>query len=133
MDGAEVRDVVRRLRQFGGEPADVEVKAAVGGLPKRVVETVSAFSNTNGGLIVLGVAEKAGFTPVRLPDPVKLRDDLVSAASDQLVPPSVRALSWSRSTVPCSSWPRSRPCHCQSGTTSLRRRTGSGGSSRKSR
>ncbi|MGH3778169.1 MAG: ATP-binding protein [Pseudonocardiaceae bacterium] len=69
------------------EPAEVEVKAAVGGLPKSVVETVSAFSNTNGGLIVLGVDEKAGFTPVRLPDPAKLRDDLVSAVSDQLVPP----------------------------------------------
>ncbi|MGQ0716105.1 MAG: ATP-binding protein [Pseudonocardiales bacterium] len=87
MDGAEIRDVLGRLRQLGGEPAGVQVKAALGGLPKSVVETVSAFSNTNGGLIVLGVAEKAGFTSVRLPDPAKLRDDLVSAASDQLMPP----------------------------------------------
>lgn len=87
MDNVKVLDVLRRLRQFGGEPAEVEVKAAVGGLPKSVVETVSAFSNTNGGLIVLGVDEKAGFTPVQLADPAKLRDDLVSAVSDQLVPP----------------------------------------------
>jgi ATP-dependent DNA helicase RecG len=50
------------------------------------VETVSAFSNTNGGLIVLGVDENAGFTPVRLPDPAKLRNDLVSAVTDQLEP-----------------------------------------------
>jgi ATP-dependent DNA helicase RecG len=87
VDGARVREVLGRLRQFGGEPADVEVKAAVGGLPKSVVETVSAFSNTNGGLIVLGVDENTGFTPVRLPDPAKLRNDLVSAATDQLEPP----------------------------------------------
>jgi ATP-dependent DNA helicase RecG len=87
LDGAEVRDVLDRLRQFGGESARVEVKAAVGGLPKSLVETVSAFSNTNGGLIVLGVDENEGFSPVRLTDPAKLRNDLVSAATDQLEPP----------------------------------------------
>ncbi|MGH3752568.1 MAG: AlbA family DNA-binding domain-containing protein [Pseudonocardiaceae bacterium] len=87
MDSAEVGEVLDRLRLLGGEPARVEVKTAVGGLPKTVVETVSAFSNTNGGLIILGVDESAGFTPVRLPDAAKLRDDLVSAVSDQLDPP----------------------------------------------
>lgn len=46
MDGAEVRDVLGRLRRLGGEPAEVEVKKAVGGLPKSVVETVSASSRT---------------------------------------------------------------------------------------
>lgn len=87
MDDTEVGAVLARLRQLGGEPAKVEVKKAAGGLPRSVVETVSAFSNTNGGLIVLGVHESEGFTTVRLPDPAKLRDDLVSAVSDQLVPP----------------------------------------------
>jgi predicted HTH transcriptional regulator len=38
-------------------------------------------------LIVLGVDENKGFSPVRLPDPAKLRNDLVSAATDQLEPP----------------------------------------------
>lgn len=87
MDDTELGAVLVRLRQLGGEPAKVEVKRAAGGLPKSVVETVSAFLNTNGGLIILGVAESEGFTTVRLPDPARLRDDLVSAVSDQLVPP----------------------------------------------
>ncbi|MGH3903715.1 MAG: AlbA family DNA-binding domain-containing protein [Pseudonocardiaceae bacterium] len=83
----EVEDVLRRLRRFGGEPAKLEVKKATGGLPKNLVETVSAFANTNGGLIILGVDESEGFIAVPLTDPAKLRDDLVSAASDQLTPP----------------------------------------------
>ncbi|GAA1868532.1 hypothetical protein GCM10009836_56270 [Pseudonocardia ailaonensis] len=75
------------LRMLGGEPTDIEAKAAAGGLPASVTETASAFANTNGGTLVLGVDERDGFALVPLPDPVKLRDDLVSALSDQLAPP----------------------------------------------
>ncbi|MGH3281447.1 MAG: ATP-binding protein [Trebonia sp.] len=87
----ELAEIVGNLRALGADIADVEVKAAVGGLPKSLRETVSAFSNTHGGAIVLGLAEASGFAAVRLANPAKLAADLASMCSSEMEP-SVRPL-----------------------------------------
>lgn len=42
------------------ENDEVECKEALGGLPKDLWETYSAFANTNGGTLFLGIKEKSG-------------------------------------------------------------------------
>lgn len=49
-------ELLNRLKDI--EWDDFEVKEASGGLPKSMWETVSAFSNTAGGWIILGVKKK---------------------------------------------------------------------------
>lgn len=65
IDDNDLQALVERLRIQGSDDGRVEVKAAASKLPQSIWETVSAFANTNGGLIILGLSEKDGFSPVK--------------------------------------------------------------------
>lgn len=60
----QVSSIIARLRKQGTDDASVEVKECQHSLSKDIWETVSAFANTHGGLIILGLSERNGFTPV---------------------------------------------------------------------
>lgn len=86
MNADELAEIVENLRVLGSDVADVEVKKAQGGLPKSLRETLSAFSNTRGGVVILGLDEGERFKPVELADPAKLASDLASLCSNEMEP-----------------------------------------------
>ncbi len=86
--GSQGQELADALRKFGTEATGIEAKAAEGGLPKSVRETLSAFSNSpNGGSLILGLDEADNFRAVGLSDARKLQSDLVAMCRDDLAPP----------------------------------------------
>jgi ATP-dependent DNA helicase RecG len=57
--------IVNRLRAQRSDDEFVEVKASAKELPSKIWQSVSAFANTSGGLIILGLDEDDGFRPVK--------------------------------------------------------------------
>jgi ATP-dependent DNA helicase RecG len=62
-----VNNLVDSLRVTGSDFTSVEAKSAAGGFPVSITESLSALANLpGGGVIILGLDEEAGFTPVDL-------------------------------------------------------------------
>ena len=64
MDQEGLDSIVARLRHQGRDDAQTEVKASATSLSRDVWDSVSAFANTLGGTIILGLDED-GFVPVQ--------------------------------------------------------------------
>lgn len=87
----ELIDLVHETQQLKAEQQTVEVKAANRGCPKRLYDTLSAFSNQDeGGIILFGLDESQGFDAVGVYD----AQDLQKHVSEQCMQmsPEVRAL-----------------------------------------
>lgn len=78
----ELTSIVKRLRKQGCDDAQTEVKACKESLSRDVWESVSAFGNTHGGTIILGLEENAGFRPVSGFKLNKVRDQFISGLED---------------------------------------------------
>ncbi|MCI9494478.1 MAG: transcriptional regulator [Adlercreutzia mucosicola] len=78
----ELEKIVARLRRQGSDDALVEVKACQNSLSKDVWESVCAFGNTRGGVVILGLAENDGFRPVENFKLEKVHDQFVSGLGD---------------------------------------------------
>lgn len=83
MDDSELLEVAQRLRRQHSDDGAVEAKSAVGGVPRDVWATVSAFANTDGGDVLLGVDEARGFAPAPGFDAQKIVDAVSSGLAEK--------------------------------------------------
>ena len=79
-------NTINELRRIGNDSQRFEVKEAKQSLPKSLVETMSAFSNSSGGFIILGISEKNGFAPVEALKPGESKTPLRTNAISSLRP-----------------------------------------------
>ena len=86
MQGEELARLVATLREIGTDLDDVEAKKALGGLPSSLRETLSSFSNTRGGTVILGLDESDGFRATGVMDPAKMSADLASMCASEMEP-----------------------------------------------
>lgn len=82
MNSEQLRATVTRLRAAGTDDAWVEVKRSGPKLSSDVWETVSAFANTAGGTIILGLSEVDGFVPAKVFDLQANLDAFVMGVGD---------------------------------------------------
>lgn len=71
MDEDGLATAVAKMRALGTDDQQVEVEASVG---NAVLSTLSAFSNGDGGTLVIGLSEEDDFRPVPSFDPVAEQD-----------------------------------------------------------
>ena len=70
----ELKDIIHNIQSFKAESQRIEVKAAHIGCPKRLYDTLSSFSNQEGGgIIVFGLDEEQDFKVVGVYDPQDLQ------------------------------------------------------------
>lgn len=80
-------ELIENLRRSQAENGQVEVKAAAGGFPKSVLETVSAFANGDGGTILLGLTDPTeGLQPVEGFNAQAVHDASVEAIRSKITP-----------------------------------------------
>lgn len=82
----ELKDLISQIQTRGCEEQTTEVKAAHGGCPEKLYDTISAFSNqNNGGTFVFGLDEKSGFSKVGVYDAQDLQKKVMEYC-EQMTP-----------------------------------------------
>lgn len=83
-------DILRTLadmRAFGDDFTLVEVKSAAGGVPQNLPETICAFANMpQGGTVLLGVSQSAGFAVTGVSAPADMIDAVTSQTRNSVIP-----------------------------------------------
>lgn len=82
IDFDAIPEIIEKLRAQNTDDAEVEVKSSTQKLNSDIWDSVSAFANTRGGLIILGLSEKDGFTLAKGFELDKIRDQFLTGMDE---------------------------------------------------
>lgn len=82
----EVIEAIRYMQLYQTETSNLEAKTAENGFPKKCYDTISAFSNKSGGIIIFGLNENNGFMEQDVYDINDLQKQIASLCSDSMEP-----------------------------------------------
>ena len=90
MQEAELISLITKIKERKTETSKIEFKSAKGGVPEKLYDIFSSFSNTDGGIILFGIDEKAGYKVCGIQNPDELEKKVVEQANE--MEPVVRPL-----------------------------------------
>lgn len=90
MQEIQLRRLITKILGRKTETANIEFKSAKEGSPEKLYDTFSSFSNTDGGIILFGIDEKAGYKVCGVKNPDILEKKIVEQAKE--MEPVVRPL-----------------------------------------
>lgn len=90
MQENELKELLANILEKKAETSNIEFKSAKEGAPEKLYDTFSSFSNTDGGIIIFGIDEKAGYKVLGVKNPAVLETKIVEQANEMT--PAVRPL-----------------------------------------
>ena len=90
MQESELYQLIKDILERKTETSKIEFKSAKSGIPEKLYDSFSSFSNTAGGIILFGIDEKAGYKVCGIQNPNELQKKIVEQANE--MEPKVRPL-----------------------------------------
>ena len=82
----EVIEKIEYMQKHQTETDRIEAKTAEGGFPKKCYDTISAFANKYGGIIIFGINENNGFTAQDVYDVNDLQKQVTAFCTNSMEP-----------------------------------------------
>lgn len=84
MQEIQLRRLITKILGRKTETANIEFKSVKEGSSEKLYDTFSSFSNTDGGIILFGIDEKAGYKVCGVKNPDILEKKIVEQAKARI-------------------------------------------------
>lgn len=71
MQESDLKKLIKKILEKRTETTNIEFKSAKEGEYEKLYDSLSSFSNTNGGIILFGIDEKSGYKVCGVKNPVQ--------------------------------------------------------------